>query len=358
MESITRTMNEISLEDEEEGGIALGEIGGIGGGDNEVQQEMCDAKLCLVGKFLTEGIYDFPAMQHTLAALWKPGRGVYIKALEANLFLFQFYHEIDIKRVIDGSPWSFNRKVLLIARMQENVNPRCMPLNTLDLWVQIHDMQPGFMSEKIIMEVGNQIGTYVSSCPNNYKGVWREYMRIRITMDISKPLRRRMKVRKSGNEWSWINFKYENVPTFCFICGVMGHSDKFCSRIFEVPEAEITKPYGVWMRAPLRRQNNLIGSKWLKDGTGSRMTGEGSAGGGRGMSDKETVGKEISIAKITEGDGVGVKIGNKLQQNIATGDISGVSKVDSLTVSGNIIKETFSVILENKKRKTGTGGGK
>lgn len=57
---------------------------------------VCDAKLCLVGRFLTEGVMDFQAMQQTLAALWRPGRGVYIRELDVNLFLFQFYHEIDI----------------------------------------------------------------------------------------------------------------------------------------------------------------------------------------------------------------------------------------------------------------------
>lgn len=78
----------------------------------------------------------------------KTGKGVYIKAVEANLFLFQFYHGIDMNRVIEGSPWSFNRKVLLIGRMPENMNPRCITLDTIDFWVQVHDMQPGFMSEK------------------------------------------------------------------------------------------------------------------------------------------------------------------------------------------------------------------
>lgn len=69
-------------------------------------------------------------------------------------------------------------------------------------------------------------------------------------MDLSKPLKRRMKVRRVGNDWFWIVFKYGNVPTFCFICGVVGHSEKFCSRIFDTPENEITKPYGAWMREP------------------------------------------------------------------------------------------------------------
>lgn len=159
-----------------------------------------------------------------------------------KLFLFQFYHEIDIKRVIEGSPWTFNRKVLIISRMQDG---RCVPLNKIDLWVQVYDLYPGFMTERILTEVGNQMGVFVCSCPSNFKGVWREYMRIRVTLDLSKPLKRRMKLRKIGDEWFWIKFKYENVPTFYFICGLLGHEEKFCSQLFEKSESEITKPYGV-----------------------------------------------------------------------------------------------------------------
>lgn len=78
------------------------------------------------------------------------------------------------------------------------MNSRCIPLNSIDLWIQIHEMRSGFMSEKVVMKIGKigkQIGTFVSSCPNNFIGRWREYMRIRVVIDISKPLKRRMKVR-------------------------------------------------------------------------------------------------------------------------------------------------------------------
>lgn len=75
-----------------------------------------------------------------------------------------------------------------------------------------------------------------------------------------------MKIRKSGNDWQWIVFKYKNVPTFCFIYGVLGHSENFYSKLFDTHENEITKPYGAWMRAPFRRQAKLIGAKWLRTG--------------------------------------------------------------------------------------------
>lgn len=68
-----------------------------------------------------------------MAALWSPGKGMYVKQLEANKFLFQFYHEIDIKRVIDGSPWTFGRFQLVFARLREGENPRTVLINKLDI---------------------------------------------------------------------------------------------------------------------------------------------------------------------------------------------------------------------------------
>lgn len=57
--------------------------------DNEAYSGF-DAKLCLMGRFISDGIVDFQAMQQTLAALWRPGRGVHIKEINVNLYLFQF----------------------------------------------------------------------------------------------------------------------------------------------------------------------------------------------------------------------------------------------------------------------------
>lgn len=38
-----------------------------------------DVRWCLVGWFLTESTMDFQAMQHKMAPLWKPGKGLYVK---------------------------------------------------------------------------------------------------------------------------------------------------------------------------------------------------------------------------------------------------------------------------------------
>lgn len=98
---IARMMNNITVDEEEEGGLAL-EVT-----EEEDNQEIFhgfDAKLCLMGRFITKGVVDFMAMKQTFAALWRPGRGVHIREIDVNMYLFQFYHDVDIKRVVDGSP--------------------------------------------------------------------------------------------------------------------------------------------------------------------------------------------------------------------------------------------------------------
>lgn len=192
--------------------------------------------------------------------------GVYMKELDANLYLFQFYHEVDVKRVMEGCPWSFNIRALIMSRLRECENPRGVDLNVMELWVHIYDLMIRFMTEKIIIEIGNTIGKFVISCPDNFTGVWKDYFRVCVAIGVKKPLKRRMKIKKAAEEWYWITFKYENVHTFCFICGTMGHSDKLCSRLFTTPETEITKPYGPWMRASFRRQVKPIGARWLRSG--------------------------------------------------------------------------------------------
>ncbi|KAK1355565.1 CCHC-type domain-containing protein [Heracleum sosnowskyi] len=260
-DSLIQSMNMVTIEDEEEIGYEI-----IAEEQEQPSQyfQGFNPKLCVVGRFIVEGKTDFLAFQHTMAALWKPGKGVYIKELDTNLFLFQFFHEVDIRRVMEGCPWSFNRRALVMSRLKDGENPRSVVLNSLELWVQVYDMKPGFMSEKILQGIGNYIGHHVSNCQSNFNGVWKEYMRIRVSINLNNPLRRRMKMKMNGEEWFWVNFRYENVPMFCFFCGIVGHSEKYCSKLFEHEAEEITKPYGPWLRAPFRGQVKPIGAKWLR----------------------------------------------------------------------------------------------
>lgn len=206
-------MNEIPLEERMvHVTIEEGEEGGLCSDEGEEVALDIDDRWCLVGKFLTGRNVDFQAMQQRMTSLWQPGRGIFVKELDNNMYLFQFYHEVDIKRVIEGSPWTFDRIQLVFQRLKVGENPRRVVLNKLDMWVQLHDMAAGFMSERIVRDVRNYIGSFVKSDKNNFTGVWRDYLRVRVTLNIEKPLKRRMKLEKKGGRCAGFSLSMKAYP--------------------------------------------------------------------------------------------------------------------------------------------------
>ncbi|KAF4373408.1 hypothetical protein G4B88_011677 [Cannabis sativa] len=237
---------QISLEDEEEGVLI--------GGEDEGEEILFDDRWCLVGRFITGRTLDFDAMRHMMASLWQPGKGVYIKELGTNRYLFQFYHELDIQSVIDGSPWTFNKCPLVFHRLKKGEDPKAV----------IHGLRTGFMLDKVVRSAGAYVGGYVKSDPKNFNGLWRDYLRVRATVDIDKLLKRRMKLCKENGDWIWANFQYEYLPTFCFVCGIIGHSERFCPKRFDQPLELVNKPYGIGMKAQMKKKSYLIGAQWLR----------------------------------------------------------------------------------------------
>lgn len=81
--------------------------------------------------------------------------------------------------------------------------------------------------------------------------------------------------------WLWINFKYERLPSFCFYCGIIGHSDKFCESLSNNPQASEERKYESSLRAPVRKQGVSKGNQWSRDASGTSvfMSPNGGTGG-------------------------------------------------------------------------------
>ena len=54
-------------------------------------------------------------------------------------------------------------------------------------------------------------------------------MRIRVQIDITKPLCRGRKILLDDNTECWVSFQYERLPNFCYWCGSVSHGEKDCS---------------------------------------------------------------------------------------------------------------------------------
>lgn len=123
-------MEGLSLTEEEEGGMVYHV-------DNE-EDDVINFDLCLVGRFATDKSIRTHIMKERLAAIWRPVKGVSIQEVEPRLFLFQFYHKIDLARILDGGLWSFDNYMLVLGRLPVRELPEQVPLHHLCIWVQVH----------------------------------------------------------------------------------------------------------------------------------------------------------------------------------------------------------------------------
>lgn len=92
-----------------------------------------------------------------MASIWRPNKGVCIKDLGAGTYVFQFFHPIDMNRVLDNGPWTFNNHLFLLKHLKEAENPTKVDLFETSLWVQVHDVPASFRSERVLVQIGNYI---------------------------------------------------------------------------------------------------------------------------------------------------------------------------------------------------------
>lgn len=180
MEDLQKRVEEMyarmSVEDDEGGGLIPPDLT-----ESRDREEL---HWSAIGSFLTDRPINVLAMKNIMAAIWRPVKGVWIKELGPNLFIFQFFHELDLERVINGGPWTFEQHLLIFSKLENGMNPMQMVLFEVDFWVQVHDLPVGYMSERIACDIGNYVGKFIEADANNFSGMWKSYMRLRVRLDV------------------------------------------------------------------------------------------------------------------------------------------------------------------------------
>lgn len=87
----------------------------------------------LVEKFLTEKNINFQAMQNLLASLRRPKEGMEVYDMGGLKYSFIFFHELDVQKVLEGGPWSFEQSILVLHEVKMGEDPMAVKLQNLEM---------------------------------------------------------------------------------------------------------------------------------------------------------------------------------------------------------------------------------
>ncbi|XP_058733417.1 uncharacterized protein LOC131605033 [Vicia villosa] len=224
-------------------------------------EEACEDEVfqrTLAARLWTNNPFNSGAFINTMLGAWKLKNPAEVQELSKNIYLFRFATKRDLERVLKNGPWSFDRNLLVLARVSGEEQPSEINMHFGTFWVRVYGLPLMLRSEAMAKKLGGILGEFEEMDQKEAHRNGR-FLRLKVKMNLKKPLKRGTVVRFKEKNLR-VHFKYERLPTFCFVCGRIGHQLKDCEEVDEFSEEgfenleEQDLSYGAWLRAsPLPR---------------------------------------------------------------------------------------------------------
>ncbi|KAH1033457.1 hypothetical protein J1N35_045631 [Gossypium stocksii] len=190
------------------------------------------------------------AMYRVFKSIWYKKEEVNFVAMKEGVILVKFGDVEDRKRILNLSPWLFDKCLFAMLSYVKEKEMDSYAFNLSPFWVRIFSIPFEYMDRSVVMDVGSAIREVIAIDWCDRDGRWTEYIRLRVIINISKPLRRVVQFVNREGVTSVCAIKYERLPTFCYNCGLINHSTQKCEKsVIQSNSNEISYQYGNRLRA-------------------------------------------------------------------------------------------------------------
>ena len=215
-----------------------------------ITEEEAIPEFVLAAKFLTKRALNVEAIAKTFTPIWRMKNGFRVTKESDHVVLFTFDNKTDLEQVLNTEPWSFDKHLMVLHRYDKEVEVSEIDFNTVTFWIQVHELPVRFRTRAVAEKICGAAGVVdrnTEECDSMGDG----FVRVRVKVDISKPLCRGRVVSLENGKEIWVSFKYERLSNLCYWCGNLTHDDRDCEVWIEsggtLPSD--AQQYGAWIRA-------------------------------------------------------------------------------------------------------------
>ena len=218
------------------------------------------ASSTLVGKIICNKTVNRGAVKSILFKAWGEPDSMSIADLGPNTFMFTFTEEDTPKRIMEESPWNVMGHLLSLQWWSPWCSITEVSYDLVDFWVQAHGVPLEALSSRAATRIGERIGGLMEVEDPVVDGrILRSFLRMRVTIDIRKPLTTGFWVPRKEKNPVWVWLKYEKLQEYCFQCGRIGHEAKQCKEHKVMSVLNPQKPrYGPGMGAAVAKPLEAI----------------------------------------------------------------------------------------------------
>ncbi|KAJ1431055.1 Zinc finger, CCHC-type [Sesbania bispinosa] len=204
----------------------------------------------LIGQIFTQKPIHLNSMQNALGGIWCNPLGFRMEEVFPKTFQFFFDSEEDTDRILKSSPWLFRNSWLILKRWSRGHPIDKVDFSKVEVKIQLWGLPPHCRTSKMGRKNGSCMGKVVEF--EVFEGRDKvTFVKLLVEIDIHKPLLSGIPVGSNKDGISWVDFKYERLPQFCYKCGLVGHDEDSCKNPGSPNSSDLhgDKELGPWMRA-------------------------------------------------------------------------------------------------------------
>ena len=98
------------------------------------------------------------ALRKNIRMLWKPNKRIQISLIEEEMYLVEFDDERDKRRVMEMSPWHYEKQLVLLQNFEGDKDPKDIIFQWSPFWVQMYNLPLKHRTRETWLAIGASLG--------------------------------------------------------------------------------------------------------------------------------------------------------------------------------------------------------